>query len=74
MIDDRYNKRASYALRGRPAESTCCRRRVRAYIHAAIAPRARQAYREDLARFLAWGGRIPSPLEGVAAYLVVHPT
>ena len=26
---------------------------VRAYVHAALAPRTRRAYREDLARFLA---------------------
>lgn len=45
---------------------------VREYIHAATAPRTRQAYREDLARFLAWGGRIPSPPEVVAAYLAAH--
>ena len=45
---------------------------VRAYVHAATAPRTRQAYREDLARFLAWGGRIPSPPEVVAAYLAAH--
>ena len=40
---------------------------VRAYVHAALAPRTRQAYREDLARFLAWGGRIPCGPEMVAA-------
>ena len=45
---------------------------VQAYVHAATAPRTRQAYREDLARFLAWGGRIPSPPEVVAAYLAAH--
>ena len=41
------------ALPARPAA-------VQAYVHAATAPRTRQAYREDLARFLAWGGRIIS--------------
>jgi integrase len=45
---------------------------VRDYVHAALAPRTRQAYREDLARFLAWGGRIPSSPEVVAAYLAAH--
>lgn len=45
---------------------------VRTYVHAAIAPRTRQAYREDLARFLAWGGQIPSTPEVVAAYLATH--
>ncbi|MDS4059870.1 MAG: hypothetical protein RKP73_15065, partial [Candidatus Contendobacter sp.] len=45
---------------------------VRAYVHAALAPRTRRAYREDLARFLAWGGRMPSPPEVVAAYLAAH--
>lgn len=45
---------------------------VRAYVHAALAPRTRQAYREDLARFLAWGGRIPCEPEIVAAYLAAH--
>lgn len=42
------------------------------YIHAALAPRTRQAYREDLTRFLAWGGRIPSTPEVVAGYLAAH--
>lgn len=45
---------------------------VRAYVHAALAPRTRQAYREDLARFLAWGGQIPCGPELVAAYLAAH--
>ena len=45
---------------------------VRDYIHAATAPRTRQAYQADLARFLTWGGRIPSPPEVVAAYLAAH--
>ena len=45
---------------------------VRDYVHAALAPRTRQAYREDLARFLAWGGRIPCGPEIVAAYLAAH--
>ncbi|MDS4028174.1 MAG: tyrosine-type recombinase/integrase [Candidatus Contendobacter sp.] len=45
---------------------------VREYVHAATAPRTRQAYRDDLARFLAWGGRVPSSPEAVAAYLATH--
>jgi len=45
---------------------------VRDYVHAALAPRTRQAYREDLDRFLAWGGRIPCAPELVAAYLAGH--
>ncbi len=45
---------------------------VRAYVHAATAPRTRQAYREDLARFLAWGGQIPSTPAQIAAYLAAH--
>lgn len=45
---------------------------VQAYVHAALAPRTRQAYREDLARFLAWGGQIPSTPEVIAAYLAAH--
>ena len=45
---------------------------VHTYIHAATAPRTRQAYQEDLARFLTWGGRIPSSPEVVATYLAAH--
>ncbi len=45
---------------------------VRDYVHAALAPRTRQAYREDLARFLAWGGQVPCAPEVVAAYLAAH--
>lgn len=42
------------------------------YVHAAIADRTRQAYQEDLQRFLTWGGQVPSPAEQIAAYLAVH--
>ena len=45
---------------------------VQDYVHAALAPRTRQAYREDLARFLAWGGQVPCAPEVVAAYLAAH--
>ncbi len=45
---------------------------VREYIHAATAPRTRQAYREDLVRFLAWGGQMPSTPAQIAAYLAAH--
>jgi integrase len=47
-------------------------RALAAYIHAATARRTRQAYQEDLQRFLAWGGKIPSSPEAVAAYLAAH--
>ncbi len=45
---------------------------VASYIHAAIADRTRQAYQEDLQRFLNWGGQIPSTAEQIAAYLAIH--
>ena len=45
---------------------------VRDSVHAALAPRTRQAYREDLARFLAWGGQVPCAPEALAAYLAAH--
>lgn len=42
------------------------------YIQAARAPRTRQAYREALERFLAWGGTVPASPELVAGYLAAH--
>lgn len=45
---------------------------IQAYVHAATAPRTRQAYQADLRRFLAWGGSLPSAPEAIAAYLAVH--
>ena len=45
---------------------------MRDCVHAALAPRTRQAYREDLARFLAWGGQVPCAPEVGAAYLAAH--
>lgn len=39
------------------------------YLHAAIAPNTRRAYRADLDHYFAWGGTIPSTAEEVARYL-----
>jgi integrase len=45
---------------------------VTAYVQAALAARSRQAYREDLARFLDRGGTVPATPEEVANYLAAH--
>ena len=45
---------------------------MRDCVHAALAPRTRQAYREDRARFLAWGGQVPCAPEVGAAYLAAR--
>jgi integrase len=42
------------------------------YVHAALADRTRQAYQEDLRRFLAWGGQVPATPAQIATYLAVH--
>lgn len=42
------------------------------YVHAALADRTRQAYQEDLQRFLAWGGQVPATPAQIAAYLAAH--
>lgn len=55
-----------------PTHSPALADAVAGYVHAAIADRTRQAYQEDLQRFLNWGGHIPSPAEQIAAYLAVH--
>lgn len=55
-----------------PAHPPALSDTVAGYIHAAIADRTRQAYQEDLQRFINWSGQIPSSAEQIAAYLAVH--
>ncbi len=55
-----------------PPAALATTEQVARYVHAAIADRTRQAYREDLQRFLAWGGALPSPPERIAEYLAAH--
>ena len=45
---------------------------VRQYLEASLSENTRRAYRNDLAHFLRWGGRIPATPECVASYLAVH--
>ena len=42
------------------------------YLHAAISPNTRRAYRADLDHYFAWGGTIPSTPEELAHYLADH--
>lgn len=45
---------------------------VRHYVEQALSDNTRRAYRNDLAQYTAWGGRIPASPDFVAAYLTAH--
>jgi site-specific recombinase XerD len=45
---------------------------TRQYLQASLSENTRRAYRNDIAHFLNWGGRIPATPESVASYLAVH--
>ena len=47
---------------------------VNHYIESALADRTRKEYRDDLNRFIRWGGTLPAPPERIAAYLAAHAT
>jgi integrase len=45
---------------------------VKGYVSASISDRTKKEYRDDLQRFLNWGGDIPASAEVVASYLSQH--
>ena len=45
---------------------------VKGYVSASISDRTKKEYRDDLKRFLDWGGAIPASPETVASYLSQH--
>lgn len=45
---------------------------VKQYLQASLSENTRRAYRNDIAHFLQWGGRIPAKPASVASYLAIH--
>jgi hypothetical protein len=45
---------------------------VQHYLQASLSDNTRRAYSNDIAHFLAWGGRIPATPARVASYLAEH--
>lgn len=52
--------------------SAACDASVKQYLNAALAPNTLNAYAQDLAHFMAWGGTIPASPELLARYVAQH--